>query len=98
MGIKHETLIYAIFKQAFDDYNDLVSRGISVKKTKEASNKSKYKTEGEYSMSEIKKFFRSGWCNTLLCMIGKENEPSVRQMINKVWSEDGVVDYQRCFV
>ena len=63
MPIEYQKLVYAIFQQAFDDYNDLRSRGVT---------KNWIKDEGKYSIKEIRSFLRGDWCKNLLKGIGAD--------------------------
>ena len=81
-----ETLIYAIFRQTFEDYNELISCGMTYSTSSETARKttknSKYNIKPKYSIAEIQSFLRSGWCETLLCIIEKDQDPKMKQLIN----------------
>ena len=81
-----ETLIYAIFRQTFEDYNELISCGMTYSTSSETARKttknSKYNIKPKYSIAEIQSFLRSGWCETLLCIIEKNQDPKMKQLIN----------------
>lgn len=81
-----ETLIYAIFRQTFEDYNELISCGMTYSTSSESAKKttlnSRYQTKPKYSIAEIQSFLRSGWCETLLTIIEKNQDVKMRQFIN----------------
>ncbi len=83
----YQNLIYGIFERAFEDYNDLRKRGVSRCKTKGS---------GDYSITEIRKFLRSGYCNSLLCGLGRENDPQTNEIINRYIT--GSIDERLCKV
>lgn len=95
-----ETLIYSIFRQTFEDYNSLIESGktFATSHTTEVK-QSKYRVTPKYSIAEIQDFLRSGWCNTLLSIIEKDEDKTMRQMINTVLtgketvSMDVVIEY-----
>lgn len=82
----YETLIYAIFRQAFEDYNELISCGMTYSTSSESAKKttlnSRYHTKPKYSIAEIQGFLRGGWCETLLTIIEKDQDAKMRQFIN----------------
>ena len=96
-----ETLIYAIFRQTFEDYNSLIESGktFSTSHTTEVK-QSKYRVTPKYSISEIQDFLKSGWCDTLLGVIQKDEDKTMRQMINtaltgkETVSMDVVIEYR----
>lgn len=79
-----ETLIYAIFKQCFEDYNLLIESGKTFSTSHTTLSQSIHHSEQAYSISEIQGFLCSGWCNTLLSAINKDEDRKMRQMINTV--------------
>lgn len=81
-----ETLIYAIFRQTFEDYNELVSCGMRYSTSSECAKKttlnSKYRTKPKYSITEIQGFLRSEWCKTLLTIIEKDEDVEMWRLLN----------------
>lgn len=96
----YETLIYAIFRQCFEDYNLLIESGKTFSTSHTTLSQSKHHPEQAYSISEIQRFLRSGWCDTLLSAINKDEDRKMRQMINTALdakepvSMDFVIEYQ----
>lgn len=84
MGFK--TLIYMILKQAFEDYNELLSAGATYSVNhKFLQTETSFRShKPAYAIGEIQDFFRSDWCETLLCIIEKDQDVKIRQMINTV--------------
>lgn len=79
-------LVYMIFKQAFEDYNELFSAGVTL-----SVNHKFIRTAAPfrrhipaYSIDEIQEFFKSDWCETLLCFINKDQDARIRQFIDIV--------------
>lgn len=96
-----ETLIYAIFRQTFEDYNSLIESGrtFSTSHTTEVK-QSKYCVAPKFSILEIQDFLRSGWCDALLSVIKKDEDKTMRQMIDvaldgkETVSMDVIIEYQ----
>lgn len=90
----YETLVYAIFRQAFEDYNELISCGLTYSTRHKCATKdenAKRVRTPAYSLEEIQDFFNGGWCDTLLSVIDKDEDRTMLGLINTAKEGEKVV-------
>lgn len=80
-----ETLIYAIFRQTFEDYNELIESGYtySTSHTSLQTDNPCRRRKPAYSLDEIRNFLSGDWCETLLGIIEKDEDPTAGSLINQ---------------